>query len=174
MPLGKGWPTVRSQAQTRLPALSQQLKQTLVQHGYGFLVLRLENEIGCFVRIVEKVVQLIRVPEPVVTDIFETLPTHGVCRRRVRIVTIPKILVEHIVSPRDVVTLGQLPETASIICFGVGSPAVSSSVGPTSMLATTFFIADPAWITSGQCIRNGMRIDASYAVLLSNKPCSPN
>ena len=73
MPFGKGWPTVRSQAQTRPPALYQQRKETLVQHGYGFLVLRLENEIGCFVRIVEKVVQLIRVPKPVVTDIFETL-----------------------------------------------------------------------------------------------------
>ena len=74
-------------------------------------------------RIVLQIVQLIRVPKAMVANVFVALPSNRMGRRRVWIVALPKILVQHKVPPRDVSPLGQLPKTASVHLLRRGQPS---------------------------------------------------
>ena len=59
------------------------------------------------------------------------------------------------------------------IAAGGSRPAASRIVGATSRFATTSFTVRPPGKSSGHCMTIGTRIDSSYAVRLSIRPCSP-
>ena len=73
-----------------------------------------EDQVGRLMRVVLKIVQFVRIPQTMVANVLEAFTANHLRGWRMRVVALPKILVQHIVTSLNVVPLSQLPEAAAI------------------------------------------------------------
>ena len=78
------------------------------------MMLWFKDKVVSFMGVFLKIIQLIDVPQSVVANIFVSFAADGVKCWSMWIITFPKVLIQDVVSPRNVFSLSNFVETAPV------------------------------------------------------------